>query len=550
MASTLHYKFPLMESNSKPSWLTDWNSTVSKIDSKLYELAVTNPDSEEFLERITDIEEDIQTLSTTVEQNTDDITDLNSALTTIQESVTSITSSVDTLNGAVETMQGEIGGLNTSVETIQGDISDLDERVTDLEETPGYELPIASANELGGIKVGNGLSVDANGVLSSNGSQYTLPPATTNTLGGVIVGNGLSVDSNGEISNDNPTPYSLPIASQSQLGGVKVGSGLSINEQGELNATGGQTLTDAEIGCKSLIYQIRNNMEVDRLLNDYNIKPLYSKTGRANFGIPSGAVSPDRRGLFTLDVVLSRLDVSPTNINAQFSIEPDVDSGEYISHNLRDMKIQSTLIDGTFHTNADDNTPTMISGLGMYEEDWQTPGTFVFRPYCNFGLNWYDLVQSGDLSNDQFQLLQNAIYQYSEPYQQELFRFGFGNTNNPNSPLVKLCIMASVNINMGGINVNLSLKYSSNDLTNSPSVFPTGFTKPSDYVKTPVYNDVSSTERNTTVALGQLDGASATINGWKNISMIGSSSSFSVTNRMLNPAGFDLILAEGNAISD
>lgn len=34
----------------------------------------------------------------------------------------------------------------------------------------------------------------------SGNSSYTLPPATTSTLGGVIVGNGLSVTSNGTIS--------------------------------------------------------------------------------------------------------------------------------------------------------------------------------------------------------------------------------------------------------------------------------------------------------------------------------------------------------------
>lgn len=34
-----------------------------------------------------------------------------------------------------------------------------------------YTLPIASANELGGVKVGNGLSIDQNGVLSANGGS-------------------------------------------------------------------------------------------------------------------------------------------------------------------------------------------------------------------------------------------------------------------------------------------------------------------------------------------------------------------------------------------
>lgn len=37
-------------------------------------------------------------------------------------------------------------------------------------------------------------------VAQSSGSNYTLPPATNSTLGGVIVGNGLSITSNGTLS--------------------------------------------------------------------------------------------------------------------------------------------------------------------------------------------------------------------------------------------------------------------------------------------------------------------------------------------------------------
>ena len=37
-------------------------------------------------------------------------------------------------------------------------------------------------------------------VVAQNTTNYTLPPATTTTLGGVIVGNGLSVTSNGTLS--------------------------------------------------------------------------------------------------------------------------------------------------------------------------------------------------------------------------------------------------------------------------------------------------------------------------------------------------------------
>jgi hypothetical protein len=47
---------------------------------------------------------------------------------------------------------------------------------------------------LGGVKIGSGITIDGNGVISAS-SGYTLPSATTSTLGGVIVGAGLSVSS-------------------------------------------------------------------------------------------------------------------------------------------------------------------------------------------------------------------------------------------------------------------------------------------------------------------------------------------------------------------
>ena len=53
-----------------------------------------------------------------------------------------------------------------------------------------YTLPTASANTLGGVKVGSGLSI-ADGVLSADG--YTLPTAAADTLGGVKVGSGLAI---------------------------------------------------------------------------------------------------------------------------------------------------------------------------------------------------------------------------------------------------------------------------------------------------------------------------------------------------------------------
>lgn len=69
----------------------------------------------------------------------------------------------------------------------------------------------------------------------SGGGSYELPAATAETLGGIKVGDNLTVEEDGTLNAADP--YTLPIAADDTLGGVKVGSGLSIDsETGELSA--------------------------------------------------------------------------------------------------------------------------------------------------------------------------------------------------------------------------------------------------------------------------------------------------------------------------
>lgn len=120
-------------------------------------------------------------------------------------------------------------------------LKDLISRVTSLENKPEYSLPTATSDRLGGIKVGENLTVEEDGTLNAQaggGGGYTLPPATTTTLGGIIVGDNLTIDENGKLDADN-SGYTLPIASDQTLGGIKVGNNLSIEADGTLNATGG-----------------------------------------------------------------------------------------------------------------------------------------------------------------------------------------------------------------------------------------------------------------------------------------------------------------------
>ena len=92
-----------------------------------------------------------------------------------------------------------------------------------------YTLPTASGSTLGGIKLGTGLSIDGNGIVSvtGGGSDYTLPTASTSVLGGVKVDGTTITISNGVITS---------------VGGG-TGGGISIGDVSSYLTTNGYTTT-------------------------------------------------------------------------------------------------------------------------------------------------------------------------------------------------------------------------------------------------------------------------------------------------------------------
>ena len=134
-----------------------------------------------------------------------------------------------------------------------------------------YTLPVATASVLGGVKQGSNVTIDGNGVISV-ATPYSLPASTASVLGGVIVqssnisglvntggsivlakasasdlggvkiGSGISIAGDGTIS---ATTYTLPTASQSTLGGVKIdGSTITISS-GTISSTISAATTSA-----------------------------------------------------------------------------------------------------------------------------------------------------------------------------------------------------------------------------------------------------------------------------------------------------------------
>lgn len=66
-----------------------------------------------------------------------------------------------------------------------------------------FFFPPATTTDLGGIIVGDGLSVDVDGVLSVDSTGVELPPASDTTPGVILVGGGLTISGGGVLSIDN-----------------------------------------------------------------------------------------------------------------------------------------------------------------------------------------------------------------------------------------------------------------------------------------------------------------------------------------------------------
>lgn len=126
-------------------------------------------------------------------------------------------------------------------------------------------LPVATSAVLGGVKIGAGINVTADGTISA----ASIAPATASTLGVVKIGSGITVAGDGTISA--ALAYTLPIASVGALGGIRVGAGLSIDGSGVLSTTSNYTLPAATSGTLGGIkVGTTLTVAVDGLLN-YNL---------------------------------------------------------------------------------------------------------------------------------------------------------------------------------------------------------------------------------------------------------------------------------------
>lgn len=86
---------------------------------------------------------------------------------------------------------------------------------------------------------------------------FVLVTATTTRLGGIKVGQGLSITADGTLSAIATSTYILPIATTSTLGGIKVGANLTISPDGTLSAN------TATVGVSDSFKIIKVNSQTD-----------------------------------------------------------------------------------------------------------------------------------------------------------------------------------------------------------------------------------------------------------------------------------------------
>ena len=188
-----------------------------------------------------------------------------------------------------------------------------------------YQLPVASQTILGGIKVGNNLSIGQDGTLSAEkGTQsyaeLTDKPKINNVeLDGEKSLDDLGIQAQGnyatkeelptktsQLVNDSNFISEIPVASASTLGGIKVGDNLEITADGILSASGGGSagITVLE-GTEETPVNLQNLTEAGL----YFVKNCY---------IPSSPYAKIRADRFIINS-LSRT----TNTMAQMAIATD-----------------------------------------------------------------------------------------------------------------------------------------------------------------------------------------------------------------------------------
>lgn len=233
-------------------WTEDgWDALSGSFDTTAIEGSiqeVADNLAQEILDRTqadTTINNNVSSLSNRVKVNEDKLTIINgneSTTGSIANAIKQAKSYTDTTVTAEQTraekaeqkltsdLANEVERATGVEEALRTDVEDLTGQVLILEKTKVNKV------EGKGLSTNDYTTPEKNklAAIEAEANKYVLPAATTTTLGGIIVGDRLSVDSTGKLVATYT--YTLPKASSTVLGGVKTGSNIT-NTDGTISIT-------------------------------------------------------------------------------------------------------------------------------------------------------------------------------------------------------------------------------------------------------------------------------------------------------------------------
>ena len=180
-----------------------------------------------------DLNPNFETIETTINANDDEQSETNAS---VNESITQLSSDMSQAKTDISGLQEDVADLETAV-------LDIPTKISELENDSGFVTEAAIPTKISQLENDDNTVKDADYVHTDNNytdedktkltnlSEYELPAATSDTLGGIKLGNGVVMDAFNALG--------LAVASASQLGGIKAGEGVSIATDGTLNVTGG-----------------------------------------------------------------------------------------------------------------------------------------------------------------------------------------------------------------------------------------------------------------------------------------------------------------------
>ena len=198
-----------------------------------------------------------------------------------------------------EDLSNLISKIQQQIEDIYSKISDLDSRVSALEDWkddnpdgpddpsgPGYEyeLPVATSTILGGIKVGSGLEITSDGVLSTVGSDLPIDPDGP-----------ISVD---DILNETDRRYLSKIKDDSTQHHLTIQDGITIGDDDQVSIQSSNFAQGETLGKGFFLGQWGDSsyLEVDRMsvrkqafFNELEIRKLSYVNGTVVLS-PTGSV--------------------------------------------------------------------------------------------------------------------------------------------------------------------------------------------------------------------------------------------------------------------